>query len=294
MTADANLDAPVDPPPGSPSKAPAPRVFCIPATEAPVLAVLRRGPSSWFHVGRWTLEPPSFQAGAWFRGQIYPQKCDLSPDGRWLLYSALDGRATWPAGTTYEAVSRLPWLHALAAWNAGTTYTRGLRFVARSEGIDVGDPDVGDPAALLRRWGLAPNLAEQFCVERRRGWTEAADSEPRHPSDAWDERRRARMEKARPGGGWTLRLGGAHAAFRDGPHAHDPPAYALESAHDVHPLEGVQWADWDARGRLLLVTAGARLAIHDDPGRLGAPAWEHDLSAYRPAPEPAPAWARSW
>ncbi len=276
--------------------APGPRVFCIPATAAPVAAVLRRGPSDWFQVGRWTLDPPEFEPGAWLRGQLYPQKCDLSPDGRWLLYSALDGGARWPAGTTYEAVSRLPWLHALAAWNAGTTYTRGLRFVDRGEAVDVGEPDVGDAAPLLRRWGLAPNRAEQFALERRRGWTETDDSEPRLPSDAWDERRRARMARPRPGGGraWTLRVQGAYAAFRDGPHAHDPAVYSLWTDDDVEVLEGVQWADWDPSGRLLLVTADACLQIHDDPGKRGAPAFEHDLSAYRPTPEPAPAWARVW
>ena len=274
--------------------APAPRVFCIPATAAPVVAVLRRGPSDWFHVGRWTLDPPSFEPGAWFRGQLYPQKCDLSPDGRWLLYSALDGGATWAAGTIYEAVSRLPWLHALAAWNAGTTYTRGLRFVARGEGVDVGAPDVGDAAPLLQRWAVAPNRAEQFAVERRRGWAESEDSEPRRPSDAWDERRSARMEKDRPGGGWTLRVEGSYAAFRDAPRLREPAVYSLWSGADVEVLEGVQWADWDATGRLLLATVDARLEIHDDPGARGAPSFAHDLSPYRPSPEPPPAWAKAW
>ena len=30
-----------------------PRIFGIPATGSPVVAVLRRGPSDWCHVGRW-------------------------------------------------------------------------------------------------------------------------------------------------------------------------------------------------------------------------------------------------
>src|SRR5262245_48312523 len=33
----------------------APRIFCIPATRAPIVAVLRRGPSAWSHLGKWDL-----------------------------------------------------------------------------------------------------------------------------------------------------------------------------------------------------------------------------------------------
>ena len=52
----------------------------------------------------------------------------------------------WPAGDIYEAVSRLPWLTALAAWNSGTTYTRGMHFAGRPEQGNSGAPDVGDLA----------------------------------------------------------------------------------------------------------------------------------------------------
>ena len=73
----------------------APRIFGIPATEAPVVALIRRGPSDWCHVGRWDVETMDFQPGSWLRGTIYPQRCDLSPDGRWLCYFTSD-RPTRP------------------------------------------------------------------------------------------------------------------------------------------------------------------------------------------------------
>lgn len=258
-----------------------------------MVAVLRRGPSRWWQVGRWDLARLVFEPGAWYAGQLYPQKCDLSPDGRWLAYSALDATADWPAGTIYEAISRLPWLHALAAWEAGTTYTRGLHFTDE-RATNVGEPDVGDVSPLLRCYGLALNRPEQFAVERRRGWTETADSPRRDPRDTWDERRRARMEKRRPGGGCTLRVEGAYAAFRSMPGHRDPALYSLHGGGRVEVLAGVQWADWDAAGRLLLVTAEARLQVHASPEVRSAPLFDHDLAAYRPAPEPAPAWARQW
>lgn len=105
---------------------PPPRLFGIPARDAPVVAVLRRCPSDWAHVGRWDVDAPTFRGGTWLHGTLYPQRCDLSPDGRYLCYFTLASHARWSAGWTYIAVSRLPWLTAMAAWGTDGTWTRGL------------------------------------------------------------------------------------------------------------------------------------------------------------------------
>ncbi|MGR8981741.1 MAG: hypothetical protein ACU84H_16855, partial [Gammaproteobacteria bacterium] len=42
--------------------------------------------------------------------------------------------------------------------------------------------------------------AVQFANERRRGWKEAPDCPRRDPTDIWDQRRNARMQKRQPGG----------------------------------------------------------------------------------------------
>jgi hypothetical protein len=85
-----------------------PRLFGIVATHSPVVAVLRRGPSDWSQVGRWDPEARTFQPGSWIHSNIYPQRCDLSPDGQRFVYFRLRTRATWSAGPTYIAISRLP------------------------------------------------------------------------------------------------------------------------------------------------------------------------------------------
>jgi hypothetical protein len=70
------------------------------------VAVLRRGPS---HVGRWDLARGTYEPGAWIRANLYPQRCDLSPDGRWLCYFTLKGR-TGPGrpGNTRHLDERCP------------------------------------------------------------------------------------------------------------------------------------------------------------------------------------------
>jgi hypothetical protein len=166
-----------------------PRIFGIIALHAPVVAVVRRGPTDWMHVSRWDLETPAYEPGAWLRGTIYPQRCDLSPDGRWFAYFALKASAEWELGPMYIVISRLPWLTALAAWGIGSTWTRGMQFVEDRAVFDVDEPDLGDLGPVRERFGLRLSRADSFAVERRRAWTETADTPPRADDDAWDERR---------------------------------------------------------------------------------------------------------
>jgi len=108
----------------------APRLFVVLAREAPKAVVLRRGPSPWYHVALWHTDTDRIEPGAWFKGRIYEERCDLSPDGTLFLYFALKGsrwRTTYKG--TWTAVSRAPWLHALVLWPHGDTWGGGGRFL---------------------------------------------------------------------------------------------------------------------------------------------------------------------
>jgi hypothetical protein len=100
------------------------------ARDAPVAVVVCRGPSSWTRLTLWHTDSDEFIPGAWFRGRIYADKCDLSPDGRLFVYAAFQGSRFGTSYTdSWTAVSRPPWLHALILWPMGTTYGGGGRFV---------------------------------------------------------------------------------------------------------------------------------------------------------------------
>jgi len=264
-----------------------PRLFGIAALRAPVVAVLRRGPSDRFQLGAWELEGPSYRSGSWLHGTVYPQRCDLSPDGRWFCYFALKASAEWELGSTYVAISRLPWLSALAAWGTDGTWTRGLHFVEDPSVWRPAVPDEGAVAPLRQRFGMEITRADSFAVERRRGWSETQDTPPRDPNDLWDERRDVAMEKAGPAA-HVLRAGGSFAAFRSSRNHRSDPVYELDGAE----LVGVQWADWAPSGHLLVATVEGRLQVRDPETR--AVEWEHDLSAMEPDPTPPPAEASTW
>lgn len=175
-----------------------PRIYCIPATAAPVVAVFRRGPTNWSHVGRWDLAKRRYEPGAWLGGRIFPRRSDLSPDGRFLCYFAHKPSARWEHGEAYVALSKLPWLTALYAFRTCGTWTRGYYFAEDK------DPENPEEAALPIPYGLRSIPVVQFANERRRGWSEALESPARAPGDAWDEHRNARMRKRQPGGGRVL------------------------------------------------------------------------------------------
>lgn len=280
-----------------------PRLYALVAARAPVAAVFRRGPSGWWHVGRWDLVSGDYAPGAWLHGGLYPRRCDLSPDGSLLLAFVMKRTApgflepdppAWP--DTYFTVSKLPWLTALAAWREGSTWSRGACFVEgprATRPFTLGDPDAGDAAPLRRRYGVVPYPAVQYAAERRRGWTEAADSPPREEGGPWDDRRSAILVKPRPGGSGRLVLRDAGTAREDAVEFR-APAFVIERGRRHVPLEGVAWADWDPQGCLLVATRSGRLELRDPDDRALAVIRAHDLSALRPLPRPAPEWAQRW
>ena len=147
-------------------------------------------------------------------------------------------------------------------------------------------------------YGLRSIPVVQFANERRRGWTEAEDSPPRSPADAWDERRNARLRKLQPHGARVLcveSVGVAGGEFGvdqavDGLNVR----YSLESSSELELLDDIQWADWSKDGELLVATRSGSLQIKHFEGDGQKLLFEADLSTLEPNPTPAPVWARVW
>jgi hypothetical protein len=88
------------------------RIHLFPAKDVPLCVILRRKPTRWFHVMLWNTQTDEIEHGSWFQGRIYPDHCDLSPDGKWMFYFARDHKdhGTW------SAICKPPWLKALVYW----------------------------------------------------------------------------------------------------------------------------------------------------------------------------------
>ena len=255
-----------------------------------MVAVFRRGPTNWSHVGRWDLDNNIYEPGAWLGGRIFPRRSDLSPDGRYLCYFAHKPSARWKHGEAYVALSKLPWLTALHAFGTCGTWTRGYFFTEEDM------PDGPEEVKLAIPYHLRSIPAVQFANERRRGWEEAPDSPPRDPKDMWDERRNARMRKPQPNGHRVLcveSLGWAGGEFESGVDGLRVQ-YSLEDEGNLEVLDDLQWADWDRDGRFLVATRTGKLQMWDMSGNDRKILFEEDLSLLEPNPQPSPAWAQRW
>jgi hypothetical protein len=106
------------------------RLHVLLSRTAPTGVVIRRGPSKVVCTFGWNRSDDTFFVGQWLRGRVYERRADVSPDGKHLIYFAMNGR--WDSETkgAWTAVSRAPYLKALVllakgdCWNGGGLFTR--------------------------------------------------------------------------------------------------------------------------------------------------------------------------
>ena len=103
------------------------RLYILLARHSPLAVVIRRGPSKQVCTVLWNRKNDSFELGQWLKGRIYEKRCDLSPDGKYLLYFAMKG------GETYTAVSRAPWLKAIEFYPMIGTWEGGGQFLTENK-----------------------------------------------------------------------------------------------------------------------------------------------------------------
>jgi hypothetical protein len=251
------------------------------AREAESAVILRRGPTEWWRVTLWDTRRDKFEHGQWFRGRIYPGKCDVSPDGSLLLYFAgkFNRRsADRGYGDTWTAVSRPPYLTALALWPIGGTYGGGGVFLDNRTIAIGGDlPHHRDhPPGPLRL--ASPAVWPPSSVDH--GWTSvgAARSSPGYSK-------------------FTKRCGDLLLGrdLREAYPSRSPTLYTLSRA-DGEPIAlfEAHWADWDQRCRLVAAVGGRVLT-----GRLTRKktlVWRELISTHEdhPVRVEAPPWAQRW
>ena len=90
-------------PPSSPIPA---RLHVLLAQDALYGVVIRRGPSKQVCTIGWNRADDTFTLGQWLKGRIYERRCDLSPDGRHMIYFAMNGQWNSEVNGSWTALSR--------------------------------------------------------------------------------------------------------------------------------------------------------------------------------------------
>lgn len=146
------------------------RLAVLLAKDAPVGVVFRRARTKLVQIVCWNRETDHFESGRWFKGRIYADRSDISPDGRHLIYFAIGGVA-WaiPAtGGTWTAISEIPSLTARALWGQGDTWAGGGVFTSNNSFWLYADGNtfrIRDESGL-RRESLDPGFSRM----ERDGW----------------------------------------------------------------------------------------------------------------------------
>ncbi|MDR1384836.1 MAG: hypothetical protein LBJ67_13460 [Planctomycetaceae bacterium] len=102
-----------------------PRLFVLLASESSNAVIIRRGPSKQTAAIGWNRSSDTFTLGQWFPGKIYHFRADISPDGKYWIYFAMDEKGK--AGT---AVAQMPYLKALDFYVKDNTYNGGGLFLS--------------------------------------------------------------------------------------------------------------------------------------------------------------------
>lgn len=87
------------------------RVFVLIPEKNDNAILLRRGPSKIVGVFQWNIKSDKVVAFQWLKGRIYEYFSDISPNGKYFIYSANK------KGNGYTAISQSPWLKAISFWN---------------------------------------------------------------------------------------------------------------------------------------------------------------------------------
>jgi hypothetical protein len=286
------------------------RLWALLARDAPRAVVIRRGPSKQVALVAWDTGTDRFETGQWFRGRIYERRCDLSPSGERLVYFAANWKAPWQSWT---AVSRPPWLTALALWPNGTAWGGGGLFETESR--------------LALNHGGTPPLAEGFALPAGVSivpfgpWPGVGEDAPllgaRRARDGWRVVQRGKNRRPEFGAAITFELDppeilgraqsrGGGLELREityGMNERGGPWYVVDY-QVVGPTGGVRWlrradwADWDRNGDLLYAVGGKifrlRLSAADAEWPTREPRLLVDLGEEKFVRREAPPHARRW
>jgi hypothetical protein len=273
------------------------RLFVYLASEAPVAAVLSRGPTDWAQLSLWQTDSDRIAHGQWIKGRVYERRSDLSPDGTLFAAFVRQSGGREPGGAdTWVAISRPPYFSALAVWFVGGTYYTGAFFPARNT-LWLGyqeetPPDRGDKPG----WLTIRSPRDIAYVDRTAEWTDRTVHFNRLLRDGWElvERESYRTLWRRRHRELPLVLNMLHS-FEDGRRQGGRylVEYTLwnEAEQRELSLGEATWADWDQRGRLVLARDGQLLLCAVETGACETIA---DFNGRKPDPQPAPPEALEW
>ncbi len=273
------------------------RISFIFARQEPTAIILVRTHIKWVRLIRWNIKNDSFEFGHWFHGTINPHHCDLSPDGSLFIYFA----ATYhPKDTstrgTWVAISKPPWLTALALWPIGDAWGGDCTFIDNKriwiqpgldklelhpefhlQGLQLVTEKGYDWNWRMYRDDWQPQLPANYRPNRAYfylPWTKLSLDKKYLLTRIYNQNRVNDL-----GGGF-----GNSFEFN----------LTVLATEQTFPLENANWADWDARGRLIFSCRTGKLWTANLQESKFQPREIYDFNGQYPEPIVPPESARQW
>lgn len=307
------------------------RIFCLIAREANQAVVFRRGPSRRFQILLWDLKTNVITQGQWLHSHIYTQYCDVSPDGKYLVIAAAnhnyrramrsDSQVDTSDVRSWTALSRPPYLTALALWESRLNYNKCGIWVSNEELCFDFEPELikGNlPNKLSTRSTKSVDRTTRSIIN---GW-DYVGIRGAIPSPELDERGRAVNQMAKSGPkllafeafrekayadlgirrsyhpGFILRKsvrGGSilyYSSFYQRKSYDEKLELVDQDGLAISAPFKVTWADCDSKMKLLLAGNGCLWAWSSFPK--GEPELVADLTPNTHENVKAPDWALQW
>ncbi len=106
-----------------------PRIHVLIARKAKRAVIMRRGPSKQVCSMLWDLKTNHFSVGQWLKGRIYERRSDISPNGKYMIYFAMNGKWNSETKGAWTAISKVPYLKALTLYAKGDCWNGGGLFI---------------------------------------------------------------------------------------------------------------------------------------------------------------------
>lgn len=247
--------------------------------------VIRRGPSKRVCTIGWNRRDDTFVIGQWLQGRIYERRCDLSPDGTYMIYFAMNGRWSSEVKGAWTAISRAPYLKAVSLWPKGDCWNGGGLFLSSerywlNDGYGHGLLHETDVVERDREYSPAAPLRNNECLGvyyprlLRDGWKFIGSRQERNTSrvdvfekdvnDTWILRKLARATVDHPDGKGVY---------------YDEHELVKRQTDQALAFAGWEWADVDAN-RLVWTEGGTLYASElSAEGPAGIQAL-HDFNSY--------------
>jgi hypothetical protein len=278
---------------------------------------------------KWQTDADTFEQGQWFKGRVYENKCDLSPDGKLFIYFVFKGSNAqkYPDyGYAWTAISKPPYFIALALWTEYGTWGGGGRFIdnktvrisvphdsfhpdhsplgitvldSHSEIVVKPEPNKKDqhPQWQLITPGI-DNYEEYKQLVESKGslepyndWFQLSDREKGSKRDTWFTQNYTPSILRKQLGDYVLES--RHFGYQM--HKGDLRKYFMihNQTGERHLLSDASWADFDQQGRLVLAKEGKLFSGTLQNGDLQLTELA-DFNANKFEPIEAPAWAQKW